>query len=29
MRKIAGLTGLIALVFIAQSVTAAETRCGW
>ncbi|HEV7833183.1 MAG TPA: DUF4087 domain-containing protein [Caballeronia sp.] len=29
MRKIAGLTGLIALVLIAQSVTAAETRCGW
>jgi hypothetical protein len=29
LSKIAGLTGLIALVLIAPSATAAETRCGW
>lgn len=29
MRKIAGLTGLIALILFTQGATAAEMRCGW
>jgi hypothetical protein len=29
LRKIVGLTGLVAFVLIAQSATAAEMRCGW
>ncbi|CAB3798067.1 DUF4087 domain-containing protein [Pararobbsia alpina] len=29
MRRIVGLTGLIALALVTQSVTAAEKRCGW